>query len=77
MSYFDYILGKADALRGREPLTLNGQVVNEPYGYEYPEPVYYTPSPLQRSLVTLSRDDLHLILLGMFFLLALALVTRK
>ena len=47
-------------------------------GYQYPQPVYDADLGRASALFpTLSQDDFRFIMLGIFVLLALAIVTRK
>lgn len=77
----DEIRSRVAGIQDRQPYSVDGQVVSEPNGFQWPAPVYGVPSSwpaMQGGLFgSLTRDDLNMIFLGMFFLLALAIVTRK
>ena len=75
---------QVDGILDAPPYTVDGAVVTIPRGYQlqpgyqYPQPVYDADLGRASALFpTLSQDDFRFIMLGIFVLLALAIVTRK
>ena len=79
MSIRDEIFGIVERLRGPRPLEINGQVVGEPdsrMAYESPYAIDIS-SQMQPGGRWLTQDNERLLIFGMLFILALAIVFRK
>lgn len=59
----------------RPAYNIDGAVVREPQGFSYPAPVYNFDQPYP--MLAQAGSEMRLILLGVFVLLALAIILRK